>query len=371
MQTLSARTRRTHLGTWSAGLLVTLALTPTLWAQGMRDLVEAALDEKIAKRVEITEQPIREALGGLEKATGLRFVLDKAVVEWMPYGEQTRISIVMEDISVRRALGRIFDGLGLALRVADDRVAVEPAAWLGRLGRRLTIEEAELFQKLAAGPWSGLKPDDVVIEFRLSPKDDPRQMFEQAMKSAPPGNALAQLEAATQGLGWLWVPAGHTIVIYSRSEDIQQRLDRPLDMSYRRMALDELLLDLGRRIDVTIHFEPGVLQRVAARDRNVDLIQRGMTVRQALELIGGNTGLVYDVVEDGIVIGPPPPTTAAADAPSNPTPRVVAILRVPVGTDGTTIEFLIRENDLPPEFKQLLERKMPQVLELLRKDAGN
>jgi len=116
-----------------------------------------------------------------------------------------------------------------------------------------------------------------------------------------------------------------------------------------------------------------VLRSVDARERNIELVQRGMSVRQALELIVGNTGLVYEVVEDGIVVSAPsaggaqPSTEGGAESKG----KVAAILRVPVGTDGTTIDFLIREADLPAEFKDLYKQKMPQVIEILRQKAGN
>jgi hypothetical protein len=371
MQSTSVNRVRTITRARLAGLLVLLACVPFVRAQAMRNLIEAALDEKISKRIEITERPIPVALVELEKLTGLHFDAADNVLDKLPYGAQTRISIVVQDMSVRRALTQIFEGLGLAMRVADDRIAVEPSPALERLGRRLTGEELELFQKLAAGSWAALKPSDINVEFRLASKEDPAKAFDQALHAAPPGSALAQLEAATQGLGWLWVPGGHAIVIYSRADDVQQRLDRSIDVSYRRTALDELLVDLGKRVGVTVHFEPGALQHVSARERNVDLVQRDTTVRQILELIGGNTGLVYEVVDDGIVIGNPPPTSAPAGEGGGERVRVVAILRVPVGTDGTTIDFLIRSDELPAEFKALRERKLPQVIELLRKQSAD
>lgn len=368
MTTSPARVERLRLVTRSAGLFLLLALPATLAAQGMRDLVDAALDEKIAQRIEIAERPLRDALSELEKATGLHFELDRTAMEWMPYGEQTRIAITIDGMSVRRALERVFGGLGLALHVENDRVIIVPAPVLDRLGRRLTVDEVQLLQKLASQPWPALKPEDFAVEFRVPAKDkeNPQQMFDQAMREGPAADALTQLETVTQRLGWLWTPAGKTIAIYSRSEDMQQRLDRPLDLNYQRIPLDKLLLDIGRRIDITVHFEPGALQSVSARDRNVDLIQRGMTARQVLELISGNTGLWYDVVEDGVVVGSRPADGSAA-VPTEPRQRVVAIIRVPVGKDGTMIDFLIREDELPPEFKQLRDKKLPEVIEILRK----
>ena len=69
----------------------------------------------------------------------------------------------------------------------------------------------------------------------------------------------------------------------------------------------------------------------------------------------------------GVLIGTP------ADQPSAPRPpsaRVVAILRIPVGDDGATIDFPYYEDNLPPEFQRLLERKLPEVIEELRRREG-
>jgi len=372
MQTSSQSTKRVRTVSRIAGLLLVGALPAAVLAQGMRDLVEAALDQKIAQRIEITERPVRDALAELEKTTGVHFEVQTQALASLPYGAQTRIAIIIEDISVRRALERILAGLGLVLRVEENLVSVEPAPVLGRLGRRLTVEEAQLLQKLASQPWSAFKPDEVTVELRVTPrdpKDNVQAAFEQAMREGPPVDALTQLETALPRLGWQWVPSDKGIVVYGQAEDIQRRLDQPLDMSYQRVPLDKLLLDLGQRLGIMVHFEPGALQRVSARDRDVNLVQRGMTTRQVLELIAGNTGLWYEVVEDGVVIGSRQPGTSEP-APPGDRPPVVAILRIPIGTDGTTIDFLIRANELPEEFNQLRDRKMPVIIEELRKQLG-
>jgi len=352
-----------------SALALALVLGLTVWADGLRDLVEAALDQTLKEPIEVAQQPLREALAAVEKATGLRFTLVDQAVDWMPYGEQTRISLTLKDISVRQGLIRIFDGLGLHMRVDGDRVVIEPAPVLDRLGRRLTVDEVELLQKLAAVPWNQLKPGDVAVQFRLPPDADPTKQFEQAMQGESPANAVTQLESATQKLGWSWIPQGKTIAVYSRSEDIQLRLDRPLDLNYQRVPLDELLVDLGKRVDVTVHFEPGALSKVAARDRLVDFIQRGTTLRQVLELISGRTGLHYDVVEDGIVVyaakGGDTPAAVAASAGGSADP-VVAILEVKV--DGErTIHYLVRASEMPAELKALRDREMPAVIEVVKK----
>lgn len=334
-------------------------------------LVESALDQPVSSRIEITERPIRDALRALEGPTGLRFVLDDQAAEWMPYGAQTRVSITLEGVSVRAGLARIFDGLGLAMRVVDDRVRVEPSAVLQRLGRRLRVDEVDLLQALTAAPWTAVDRRSFDVALHVGGDGDPADVLERALRASSAPHALAQLEAETQRLGWLWVPSGKTVVVLGPSEQIEQRLDMPIDVNFRRVPLDEVLVDLGRRIGVTIRFEPGVLARVAARERNIDLIQRGTTVRQVLELIGGNTGLTYGVADGTVMLraGDGPATDGAAPTtmPASDGGRVVAILRVPVGADGTTIDFLIRADELPPEFRALRERKLPEVIEILRR----
>lgn len=373
----------TSVGRWRrlATLLPLLGVlsAATRAAQPLREVVQQALDQTIRSRIELPEKPIREALDDLEARTGLRFVLDATAADWMPYGEQTRIAIVMENVSVREGLGRIFAGLGLAMRVADDRIMVEPAPVLERLSRRLTLDEVATLQLLAERSWSSAGKG-LAIDLRLPPDQaNAERRLDDAVARAPGASAIEQLESATAALGWTWTPLGKGIVVYGRAEDVSQRLDRAIDVNYRRVPLDEMLVDLGRRIGVTVYFEPGVLQRVSARQRNVDLIQRHTTVRQVLELIVGNTGLAYEVGATGILITsprgtaePPPDGTPRDPGPVAPgsidrdASRVVAILRIPVGTDGTTIDFLIRADELPEEFRQLRARKMPEVIEILR-----
>ena len=361
MHTLFARIGRTRLTHRLAGLALLLILPASATAQGMRDLVEAALDEKITERVEIPARPIRAALAEVTTATGLEFLLDDEAVQLLPYGVQTQVTIVMEDISVRRALGRIFDGLGLTMTVEDAGVHLQPAPWLARLGRRITIDEVELLQKLAAGPWANLNPGDITIRLDLPTDGDPRAELDALLRAGGGASALDQLEIATQRMGCFWTPEAGIVVVYSRAADIDQRLGRTIDINYRRAPLDQVLLGLSRQIGVTFHFEPAALQSVQAAQRKLDLVQHGVTARQVLELIAGSTGLWYEIVEDGVVIGAAP---AADQRP--PGSRVVAIMRIPVGDDGTTIDFLFRADELPPEFSELRSRKLPEIIEILR-----
>ena len=342
-----------------SGLWLLTGVVAAAQAQAMRDLVEQVLDQEI-EGIQIADVPLPEALEQLGKETGLRFEMDRQAMAWMPYGEQTRVSIDLAGISVRKGLRRTFAGLGLSMRVEGDRIVIEASPALDCLGRRMKIEDVRLFTNLASGKWSELAADSRPLQKGRGLD----RSLEATIGPAPGASALEQLENAGQTGRWCWKPLGGMIFIITRASDVRERLERPVDLDYRGVLLDEMLIDLGRRVGVTILFEPGVLERIQAGSRKVDLVHRKTTVRQALELISGRTGISYTLSEAGVLVrslegqklGPRP---AGA--------RIVATLRVPIGDDGTTIEFPFYEDDVPPEFERLRQSKLPQVIEELRR----
>lgn len=355
---------------WAAALLILyfsiVALPTAAPADDLRDLVEEVLDQT-AQNVTIVALPIRQALVRLGEQTGLRFVLDESSVAWMPYGERTRVSIAIDGITYRQGLRQMFDGLGLSISVVGDKIRVEPAPVLDRLGRRLNIHEMHLLQDLAHRQWSELDDETRAVQFRGLTDPDLSKMLERAIAQVRAPNALYQLEAATQSRGWHWVPDDKSIVIYSQTEDVWYRLERKIDLNYQGAPLDDVLIDLGQQVGVTVLFEAGVLDRIQANQRTVDLIHRDTTPFQTLERICGTTGTCFEVQDYGVLIGTP---AGPGHSHRQAAARVVAILRVPVGDDGTSVEFPFYEDDLPPEFQNLLDRKLPVVIEELRRREG-
>ena len=337
-------------------LLLVVVIAASAPGQTPRDLIEEALDQPLAE-LEIKNTPIRDALARIEQQTGLHFVIDKDVVDWMPYGERTRVSVVIRDMSVRTGLTQVLDGLGLRMFVAQDGVLIVPAPVLERLGRRLTIEEVNLLGMLASGPWS---QDHAAYkqEFRIDPQTKPAEAFRQAREQMQAPNALRQLEATATLLGWVWRPEGTSLVFELRRDDVSRRLDWPLDLTYQREPLDRLLVDLGSRVGVLMKFEPGALQKVSARERPVDLIQRGVSVRQILERICGNTGLRYEIQDDGVQI------LAPLEDASGPTAATIQQwVRIEVEIrPGITMDLFVRHDQLPAEFQAEAQKKLSEIL---------
>lgn len=341
---------------WATISLSVVLCSQVAFGQMPRDLIEEALDQPIAQ-LEIKDTPIRDALAKIEQQTGLRFVIDKEVVDLMPYGERTRVSVVIRDMSARSGLTQVLDGLGLQMFVERGNVLIVPAPVLDRLGRRLTIEEVHLLGMLASGPWSeGHRA--CPKEFRIDPLTKPAEAFQRALEQVQGRNGLKQLEAATQALDWIWRPDGTSIVFERPRDEISRRLDWPLDLTYQREALDRLLVDLGSRVGVLMKFEPGALQKVSARERTVDLIQHGVSVRQILERICGNTGLRYEIQDDGVQI------LAPIEDTSGPTAATIQQW-VRIGVEirpGIKMDLFVRLDQLPPEFRDEAQRKLNEIL---------
>lgn len=323
--------------------------------QQLDELIQQALDQTV-RRIEINNQPIPEALNIIERETGVRFTLDPTALELMPYGPATRVTLLVENMPLRDALRQVVDRFALDWRVENDRVHIEPAPALRRIGRRASVAELRLFERLASAP---LDPN-LPIEFRVDPAQNPADAFNRAIQQAGTAPAARQLEAASAALGWVWIPRDEHVVLYSRRDFYRERFDAPLDLNYARIPLDELLLDLGRRSAVPVAFEPGSMARSGAAKRSVDLVQRQMSPRQAFELISGRTGLKYDLTDDGVHISCPDASATPASGP------MTVRLTIPIGNTGATVEFLIPEESLPAELRALKEEKLQELLQRVR-----
>jgi len=340
-------------------VLLGVFLPAAAFGQLPRDLIEEALDQPLAQ-LEIKDKPIRDALAQIEQRSGLHFVLDDGVVELMPYGELTRVSIVIRDLSVRAGLTRVLDGLGLQMFVEQGDVVIVPAPVLDRLGRRIGVAEVGLLGRLAGQKWMALQSGDekLALDFRVDPAQQPREMLERALAQSDAANALRQLDAACETLHWAWRPEGGRVVVETRRDEILRRLDWALDLTYQREPLDRLLIDLGARVGVLMKFEPGALQKVQAHERTVDLIQRGVTVRQTLERICGNTGLRYEVEDDGVsILAPLESSTGPTAATIQQWVRIEVEIR-----PGVKMDVFVRQDQLPAEFREEAQRKLSEIL---------
>lgn len=381
---------RSQLSVRLAALLAAAAVLQAAAAQSGRDEIEEALDQTVAA-FRIERSPIRDALNALGRHTRLNFSVADGVVDLLPYGGRTAVTIELKDISVRRGLGQIFDGLGLSLRVADGKVLIESAPVLRRLGRRMTIDEAGVLALLAREPWSAVRQRGIPLQYQIDPSLRPADALERALAQAPSDTAIRQLDTACAALGWVWMPRDKAVVFHTRRDHVADLLNRPLAFKYAGVAIDAVLQDIGRRSGVRVAFDPGVLERVAQRAGPVHFEAPRRTPREVLDLLCGRVGMQYEIIDDGIRVFDAPAAvvpasatggnapagttdTTALTAPPEPAtglalriPRVVALIRNPLNDKGVSIDFPVYEDELPPDIRQLREDKIREVIEEARR----
>lgn len=324
-------------------------------------LFAEALDQQVDELV-INDAPLTEALESIERETGLAFELDPAVLQLMPYAERTRVTIEIRDMSVRAGMEQVLESLGLNMLVADGAVLLVPAPVLERVGRRLTVREAAVLSALAAAPAAQLQTEAAdlpPLSFELPPTEQPQQRLRTALDQVAARNALRALEAATNVLDWTWRPDGARVVIETRAAAVERRLAWPLDLEYQHVPLDELLVDLGSRVGVLVQFEPGALAAVSAADRPVDLVQRRVSARALLERICGNTGLRYELTQEGVLIRAPRSTSTG---PTGATIQQWVRIGVEI-RPGVKMDFFLRRDELPESWRETAEQKLADILD--------
>ena len=340
--------------------LLALVATPPARAQLPRDLIEEALDQNIAE-LEIPTSTLAEALMTLADKTGLQFAMAPDVAALMPRGDNTKISVTIKNASVRAAVGQVFDGLGLRMSIDGDKILLVPAPFLAGMGRPLTSEELQVVQRLATGPWSkaGSSNDAPRLDVRNDGKPDDAlaKQVASAIEQSKAACASRQFDDAAARVGLLWRIDGNVVIFETKRDEIRRRLDRLVDLTYQREPLDRVLVDLGQRVGVTMAFEPGVLQRVSARERGVDLLQRGVSVRQTLERICGNSGLAYEVRDDGVRVYLP----SAAGGSGQPNLANYARLSIEV-RPGVNMDVFVALDQLPADLRKAAEAKLREVL---------
>ena len=128
-----------------------------------------------------------------------------------------------------------------------------------------------------------------------------------------------------------------------------------------------VLTDLAHKARVQLSIEPGVLQLLPAEIRSsFNLQMSDATIAQALEVISGATGLVFTRTTEGIMVEPSKTLSNPTTGPTT-RPRASFMLRTTVpGPNGTSVDMIIRSDELPDDLRAALEAHKAKFIEGLR-----
>jgi hypothetical protein len=339
-------------------------------------LINQALDKQVDLKI---NAPLPDAMNQIGDQTGVQIRADPQVWELLPWGRLTNINATIRNQTLREALAAITQKLGLTFQLNDDSVDLQPIPPLRRLGRRATVQELSALDVLSSTPADNitgpLAPDKLIaaidqklvhikapfaIENRMGSAAQPGELVRIA-RNATLMDALDELDRQTD---LTWYPWGTRIVILPKTDEIRMQLGKSITVRYNDVDVQQVLTELSARAGVPFSLEPGAIQRIPPEYRNIRLMLDHATIRQALETIGGFTGLGFTVRNHSIYFwnkSEPPASSRAG--------HLIGLLQLP----DIAMAVPIRDTDVSPELRQYIESKTNAAMKQLQqmmKDEG-
>jgi hypothetical protein len=290
-------------------VLFVLCMSGIACASVTSALMNKALDSQQKLDLNATLPQVMEQIGNL---TGVRIEAEPAVWDLLPWGEQTTITAKIQNQTLREALSAITRKLGLEFVLTDETVELQPMPALRRLGRRATVQELGALDALTRMPIH-LSSDRPTVHEILSAVETQLQGIGFSVENrgedviqdqhiGVAGNAtLAQaLEDIAEQTNVTWYPWGKTLVVLPKRQQIRDQLAKTLTTRYSGVDVSQVVQELFQRAGVQFTVEPGAYARIPAEYRNVRLLLDNASVQQALESIGGYTGLGFEITDSGV-----------------------------------------------------------------------
>ncbi len=331
----------------------------------LRVVIEQALDQPTA--LSIDNRPLTDGLRAISEKTGVPVNVSDSVLALLPYGAETRVSATFKDVPLREGLKRLFRPIGMRFEVRQRHVEVVASSALLRIGGPASWQELATLERLAGQPWSQKLAAALPLQFRVQADDQARSKLLAQADGIGAGAADDVLEAACDALGWTWYPQDTQIVILRRMDQAARALEKRILLRASHRLLSDVLMELGKEAGMMIRMQPGVIAALPSQTQDeFSLLADNITIRQALELISGVTGLAYVVEPGAIVISLPQATTA----PGYRRDPYVGKITVPGKTGRYQFDFLIRESDLPAELNELRKEKVREAIEAMQRELG-
>lgn len=365
-------------------IYVAVAVSLAVWTLPVRAetdsvTIQRTLDTGVVD-LQITDMLIGEVFRKFQEVTGARFVIDDETLKCLPYGDQTRLSVTIKDITLRKALTPMLLQQALRWEIDGETIHIRPTESLCRICRRATYDELSILGKIysvklkptaEAGPViDQLRKitgrEDLQLIFHM--KADRDAAFERAERALG-GPASDWLDALCHSQDWTWVLLGEKILVIDKVRQLKRQLAQKVSLQYRNANLIDVLLDLGRKGRFKLSISPGVMSLLPVNiQENFNLVMADASIDQAMEVISGATGLLFVPTSDGMRIDASKNLTeqlASYRGRARKRARFFVLMNIP-GPGGTQIQIFMRPEELPEDVLKSIEKSKQQFIETLR-----
>lgn len=363
--------------------MLILAVSATAAAQG---LTEARIQQALDKDIEFLAEdlPIEGVFNALGEKADLQFVVHADTLDHLPYGSQTRLDVEFRNVRLRDALTELLDSQALDWQIRQGQIYILPSPSLYRMNRRPSFDELSLLSKLhttrlepsskGTAPMDQLRKatgvDSLAIAWHI--QADRKDVLRRAEFKLP-GPANEWLNMVCHGNDATWYLAGDTIVVLPRAEQARRQMQTRTSVQIRGQKLVHVLRDLADKARLELRLEPGVLTLLPDATReSVNLAMQDVSIAQALEVISGATGLVFEPVSGGIAV-------QASDylksrpVDSDPQPRRKRprfFLKVAMQTDRGNAEIFFPADELPDDLVEKVLKRRQELIEQLDEELS-
>ncbi|MFB3891010.1 MAG: STN domain-containing protein [Phycisphaerae bacterium] len=343
--------------------------------------LQRALDRMVD--VQISDTPIGQVFAKLTQQTGAKFDLPEETLALLPYGDQTRLTITLKNVTLRKALSPMLSQQALAWTIDGDIVRIIPKEGLFRLGRRASYDE---LRQLGVMYSTELKPvaqggsvldqlqkatanKKLALKFPPEIAEQARQALIEKADGILPCKASAWLDALCAPKHLTWYLRGDDIVVLEMKAQVERQLRRVVTLRYEKANLMNVLVDLAKKARVKLVMEPGVMDTLPRETRENFNLEMCAPVEQALQVIQGATGLVFTATSEGVNVAASSSGGSERTATTGPAarPRFPFMLRTTMpGPGGTTIEVYISPSELPPDVVDYIQAQKEKLIEQIR-----
>ncbi len=326
--------------------------------------------------ISLENMPIVDAFKQLAMSAEIDIRVDDEAVSALPYGDRTKVTIVLDDANVRMGLAAICNQLGLIFENTGDHVAVKPSPPLRRIGRTATWDEIDTVTQMHSAQWSNT--DDVKRHLsnrlRFAGIEDNHEASWKKLRGAINPNREGPIDAAlTEGcdaLNWTWYPEGKQVVVLPLEDQIARQLERVISIKHYGEPLAEVLRDLSQLAGVSIEVKGSAAATLPIEIKeSFTLVAEGVSIKEAIIQITLTADLDLVIRDDRVILvrsdrmGPPSRRRRMNNS-------IVGAIRVPSSNSDFTYDWFIRESDLTPEENAKRELQVKEAIEAMKKDLA-
>jgi len=343
--------------------------------------LQRLLDRPIS--VEADNSPIGRIFDKIQAVSGVKFIIDHDTFDVLPYGDQTRLSVKLKNVTLRKALTPVLSAQALRWEIAGDKVRIIPTEPLYRMCRRATYDELQMLgkmhqRKIEPAPEGGdtfaamkskLGAEDLEILFHVKADEATKQKAFAGAARALPGPAAVYFDRLCHGRGWTWYLQGDQVVILDKVLQYKRQLEKQITLKYKNAQLVQVLADLAHEARVKLTMRPGVLQYLSDEAKgNFNLTMSEASIAEALEVISGATGLEFKPTANGLLVQASDELKSNSRGTGGNRKRSPFFVKLSVpGPDGTQYEVFLHADELPDDVVKAIKAEKQKFIDNIRK----